>query len=446
MNYKSKISSFLDEKRDDMIELLCRLVSVPSIRSEAVLDAPYGKEVLNVLKIALNEAQKLGLDGNCFEGRADIIDCGPREQKLAILCHLDVVPVQADGWKYSPFEPTVEDNMIYGRGVSDNKGPAVAVLYALYAIKTLGIPLKYGVRLYLGGSEENGQDDLVAYLKENSLPEFVFTPDACFPVGNAERGRIKITADKKSECSKLILFDSGSGVNIIPDTAKAVLLNIDVEKIRGFTARYSDVSFDISENGDEVSIISHGKSTHAAHPQWGVNALTALLEIVAEFTGKELAELSKCFPHGVFNGSGLGLDGGLDISITQLRIDEGRMFFTADGRVNLNSSAEKLAEVIKAHLPCTVDMVVREPHYVSPDSEIVQKLNKVYEGYTDYKGGTYTLDAMTYAHSVPGSVIFGGVLPNDGCSDAHGINECYSLDTLVESAKIFAGAIIEFCN
>ena len=63
-------------------------------------------------------------------------------KQLDILAHLDVVPA-GEGWQVTEaFEPVVKDGNLYGRGTADDKGPAVAALYAMRAVKELGIPLK----------------------------------------------------------------------------------------------------------------------------------------------------------------------------------------------------------------------------------------------------------------------------------------------------------------
>ncbi len=419
MNCKERISAFIDDHKSEMAAFLQELARVPSVLSDADGDAPFGKAIGEALELAAAKAGALGLGGASWENKASIVNLNDKETRLAILAHLDVVPATPEGWNNPPFEPTIVGNMIYGRGVSDNKGPAVASLYALYAIKSLGIDLKYNVMLYLGGCEENGQRDLLDYTRTHKMPPYCFTPDGCFPVGNAERGRIVITCNADFASDKIVSLSAGKGINIIPDYAVAELTDGKVEVF--------------------------GRSTHAAHPKAGDNALTALLEKLSD-SDETLKALSRHFLHDVFNGAGLGLGGGLDISLTQLRIADGKIFFTVDGRVDLGVSAAALAKTIEENISFPVQIKVSEPHSVSVDADIVKRLNKVYEEYTHYAGGTYTLDAMTYAHHVDGAVIFGGVLPKDGCANAHGVNEVYNLDTLTASAKIFAGAIMELCE
>ena len=56
---------------------------------------------------------------------------------IGIIGHLDVVPA-GDGWtKCMPFEPTIENDKLYGRGAIDDKGPVAASYIALKILKRL---------------------------------------------------------------------------------------------------------------------------------------------------------------------------------------------------------------------------------------------------------------------------------------------------------------------
>lgn len=46
-----------------------------------------------------------------------------------------------DGWTVPPYALTRREGKLYGRGTIDDKGPAVAALFALGAIRALKIPL-----------------------------------------------------------------------------------------------------------------------------------------------------------------------------------------------------------------------------------------------------------------------------------------------------------------
>ena len=99
---------------------------------------PFGKQTAECLHAFLSLADSFGFLSRNYDDYAGEILFGEGEP-FAILAHLDVVPA-GDGWKYPPFEGVVNDDVsvggvggkkIWGRGTMDDKGPAVACLYAL---------------------------------------------------------------------------------------------------------------------------------------------------------------------------------------------------------------------------------------------------------------------------------------------------------------------------
>ena len=84
-----------------------------------------------------------------------------------ILAHLDVVS-EGTGWTKEPFRGTVENGVIYGRGAMDNKGPAVAVLYALACAREIEPNLSKNARVILGTAEETGSEDIRYYYERVS--------------------------------------------------------------------------------------------------------------------------------------------------------------------------------------------------------------------------------------------------------------------------------------
>ncbi len=76
--------------------------------------------------------------------------------------HYDVQPADpVDAWHSPPFEPTVREGAVYGRGAGDNKGQFLAHIYAVQALReTTGCPV--GVKLLIEGEEESGSPSLPA--------------------------------------------------------------------------------------------------------------------------------------------------------------------------------------------------------------------------------------------------------------------------------------------
>lgn len=123
-------------------------------------------------------------------GIADIPGRG--DKQLATICHVDVVPA-GPGWNTDPFAMERREGWLLGRGVIDDKGPAVLSLYAGAYLLKHGIVPRYTFRALLGCDEEVGMSDVHHYLENHADPDFLFTPDAEFPVCNAEKGQFGAT-------------------------------------------------------------------------------------------------------------------------------------------------------------------------------------------------------------------------------------------------------------
>lgn len=150
-----------------------------------------------MLNLALETGRRYGFETRNFDGYAGDISLPGGEKTLGILCHLDVVPA-GEGWTVEPFALTQRDGNLCGRGVIDNKGPALAALYAMRCVRDAGFALKDGVRLILGCDEETGMSDMAYYNAHTASPDYGFSPDAEYPVINIEKGGLDILLSKQT--------------------------------------------------------------------------------------------------------------------------------------------------------------------------------------------------------------------------------------------------------
>lgn len=145
-----RVTAYVAAHKEELIADICRMVRIRSDRGEAKPSMPYGEGPARALRELLELAGKMGFHTQNVDNYVGTVDFGTGERQLAILAHLDVVPA-GSGWKVTqPFEPLLRDGRLYGRGTADDKGPAVAALYAMKAVKDLGIPLAKNVRLIVG--------------------------------------------------------------------------------------------------------------------------------------------------------------------------------------------------------------------------------------------------------------------------------------------------------
>ena len=208
------------EHREEMVRDVMRLVRIPSVAEPAGSGAaPFGPACAEALAEGLALCREHGFSARNLAGRCGVaLWPGKRAESLGIFSHLDVVPA-GEGWASPPFEPRVENGYIIGRGSGDNKGPAVAALYALRCLKELGAGLEHSVQLYLGCSEETGMADLVYYTQHEPQPVFSLVPDVNFPVCCGEKGILTADLTCRVEGSNLLGFGGGVASNAVPDRA-----------------------------------------------------------------------------------------------------------------------------------------------------------------------------------------------------------------------------------
>ena len=86
----------------------------------------------------------------------------PKKKTVCVYGHLDVQPAaKEDGWDTDPFVMTEKDGKLYGRGSTDDKGPALSWLWIVEAHQALGVELPVNVKILYEGMEEFGSDDLI---------------------------------------------------------------------------------------------------------------------------------------------------------------------------------------------------------------------------------------------------------------------------------------------
>ena len=185
---EEKILAKVDELSQEMIDTIIRMVQIDSVEGEAEPDAPFGRGVKTALDAALDLAGDMGFSTVNVDNYMGYASYGEGEDYVCAVGHLDVVPT-GTGWKQPPFSGYLKDGVIYSRGVLDNKGPIFSCLYALYALKELGIVPDRQVRIIFGCDEETGFEDLKYYLSKEKPPVMGFTPDCKYQVVYAERGR-----------------------------------------------------------------------------------------------------------------------------------------------------------------------------------------------------------------------------------------------------------------
>lgn len=464
--YREKLDAYIDAHKEEMLEDLKTLVRINSQRSESKEGKPFGEGAAEVLEAAEKLMKKYGLQTKNYENYVVTGDFNEEEKQLDILAHLDVVPV-TEGWTVTkPFEPVVVDGRIYGRGTADDKGPAIAALYAMRAIKESGIELRKNVRVILGSDEECGSGDLEHYYAIETEAPMTFTPDADFPLINVEKGRLatKFTAKSEGETALpgIVEFHGGDKVNVVPAKAWAVVQGITMEDAKKAVEGLDEVEFVIEKEGEGIKIAAKGLAAHGASPELGKNAVSALLGMLKKLPLADSASktallgVEKLFPYGDHTGEALGIAmkdeiaGPLSINLGVLHFDGCTLYGELDSRTPACATEENVNEVIRRNMAeygliLDPEASLEPIHAVPRESLLVQELLASYERYTGIKGEPLAIGGQTYVHELKNGVAFGCMV--DGVDNhMHGDDEFMEVDVLMMSAKIFADAIVKLCG
>ena len=205
-----EVKEFVEKNIENMKADLKELVSYNSVFAK---DAePFGLENRKVLDKAIELMNNKGFKTTNMDYYCGYGEVGEGKDLIGVVAHLDIVPV-GEGWDTNPFEMIEKDGWLCGRGVSDDKGAAIASMYAIKYLLDEKYPFKKRVRLLLGCNEETGSMGIRHYVKNDEPLTYGFTPDGDFPGIYAEKGMIggKIVGHN----SKIIDINGGEASNVV---------------------------------------------------------------------------------------------------------------------------------------------------------------------------------------------------------------------------------------
>ncbi len=334
----NRVLSKIDEWRDEIIADLQALVKFESYQQQGTETEPYGKQVTLALNYMLERGVRFGLHTHNYDNRIGHVEIGGSGrvygstesdgELIALLAHLDVVP-EGNGWTQPPYEgKIITDNngamRMYGRGTEDDKGPAVASLYALRALAETGTPLNNKrVRLLLGCDEEVGMSDMAYYREVGEMPTIGFTPDGGYPAIFAEKGIVTSVvegagivdpdathntsdahdvhdvSDAHLPAITIMTIEGGDKDNKVPENChshillgssevvarmKAVFNGVVAELPKGAELSWVITSMDANNTNTgayqypyQATISARGFAAHAMAPEKGINAIAIMM-------------------------------------------------------------------------------------------------------------------------------------------------------------------------
>lgn len=465
-----KFDKIVDSMKDDIIKSTQELIRFKSLESTPEPGAPFGREIRACLDRTLEICSSLGMKTENFDGYAGHAEFGEGEEAIGILVHVDVVP-EGSGWTFDPYGGEVANGRIYGRGTSDDKGPAVAAIYGLKAVMESGEKFNRRVRIIVGCDEESGRWACMKhYFKNNEMPVCGFSPDADFPIINSEMGILLFKLEKEFEmaeaCSceglEVKSIKGGNKANMVPDYCEC-----ELEMKRDFTERITKTieylnqknnsKLELEFSGSKCTIKSYGISAHGSTPEKGLNAISQLISCLCKLplkVSEQTAYINFLDEHiGMeTDGTSFGVamsdevSGKLVFNLGTIDISEKKGSIGINIRYPVTKTSGEVYDIIREKIaPAGIDLVIgdgKDPLYVPADNFMIKILQKVYEDVTGEKAELISIGGGTYARAIKNAVAFGPLFPGRE-ETAHQKDEYLELEDLMKSTKIYAEAIYE---
>lgn len=406
--------------REEMITSLVSLLEIPSVTERGEGGYPYGSGPARAVDRALEIAKELGFRTVNKNYEYAYAEAGSGDPLIGILVHLDVVPA-GNGWTKEPFAGTVEDGRLYGRGAIDDKGPAVACLYAVKDLMDEGM-LNGRVRIIFGQTEESGvSDDIHLYLKEKGAPDAGFTPDGEFPVIRGEKGMLEIEVSMDAAESGVEEAAGGTAINMVPDAAWAVAGGV----------RYEGA----------------GRAAHGSCPQNGENAITDLCRKLPECPFRAMfLGLFADSHHGEHCGCAFEDKESDKITVNPglLTAEEGRVIVHLDVRFPLSYTEKDVLEGLTreaAKYGAETKLISYERAVsFAADSREMKALLRAYREETGDLREPLVVGGGTYARDMPNIVAYGPLTPEIENREHQG-DEYIPLEHLAKLRRIYAKAV-----
>jgi succinyl-diaminopimelate desuccinylase len=395
---KTAVFHELDTLRHEMEEALMALISVPAIAPQNGGDGEDQKAQWLVQFL-----QGIGFDKiERFDAEDQRVSSGKRpniiayfngesdEKRLWIITHLDVVPAGEEvAWTAAkPFKPVLAGDRVYGRGSEDNGQSLIASVFALKALRRLGVKPKFTVGLAFVADEEQGSGLGIEFLINKGVfkpNDLVVVPDA----GN-ENGSFIEVAEKSILWFKLRTVGKQSHGSLPNKGLNAHRVGMEVSlalyKMLHEKYFFRDYRFDVPEstfeptkkerNVDAVNVIPGEDVVYfdcRIHPSYQLDEvlgdINSLLSYYEEKSGAKigLEVLQKQ------SSPELGADDAEIVLLLKAAIKEARGIDASVGGIGGGSCAAFFRKIgIPAVVWSTIDEVAHQPNEYSKVLNMVE--------------------------------------------------------------------------
>lgn len=428
----ANVQAAIERDRDWVVGLTRDMVRIPSVNPKFEPNPEINREaaVQALLEPILKDQSFATEQWDALPGRPNLVGewAGSEDRSLILCGHIDVVPVgAAKDWSVDPFGGEIVDGRLYGRGAIDMKSGVAACIAAARAIRNAGITLDGRLAIHSVVDEESG-------------------------------GFGAMDAVKRGKLAKAVLVAEPTWGDVLPAEGGLEWVRVT---IRGRTAhagwRYNEI---------------YPQTHEAGRLEPGVNAIELASRFLTALRHYELdrarARSHPLVPLGVntinpgviHGGAGLGANG-LPNIMTNPAIIPDVAVIDLDMKFLPNESAAEIRRDFEAFVhhfaqtdawmranPPTIQWELGGLHFppmnTPVDHPLVTSLvaRKGAIGRRPaVKGFVAVCDAAHYAGAGADGVIFGA--SGDGF---HGVDEYVDVESLVETTKVIAATIIDWCG
>ncbi|HEX6099609.1 MAG TPA: M20/M25/M40 family metallo-hydrolase [Thermoanaerobaculia bacterium] len=166
---RKELTAWAARERDRFEDTLKQFVEIPSVSA----DPGHQKDIRRCADASAQLIRDFGGEAKIYETAGNPLvhgrfDVSPSAPTLTIYNHMDVQPASkaTEPWNTEPFTFTKEGDRYFGRGTTDDKGPALSAMWGIRAAREAGIPLNLRVLWEL--EEEIGSPSFEAGIKANA--------------------------------------------------------------------------------------------------------------------------------------------------------------------------------------------------------------------------------------------------------------------------------------
>ena len=461
-----------------LIASLAKMVSYNTVADPAVPFADNPQHT-GFKRYLAAEAQRLGFDFHDY-GHVLVIGMGSGSERVGVITHGDVQPVNPAKWARSPFEldRTSEPGKLLGRGTEDDKGPIATALYAMKAIQDNKVALKKRIELYVYMAEESDWEPLKQFLKTHTPPQVNITIDAEYPVVTAEKGygSIKLTLPPRTAMPAgkgpvLTRLTGGFFASQIPEDAVAVIEHAPASLEAAIRARAQQVGqkgmrYTYARDGDSLTVTALGVSAHSSKPEHGVNAISMLADALAvqPWQGTQAADMQSFLAELV--GTGIhgerfgqiayrdGFMGPMTVAPTVLKQNGNALELNINLRRPQGKTAELLQQQVTAafdgwkarrQVPAALQVQIGEP-WLQTAAPQIPTLLSVFAHYTGMVNPQpVAIGGGTNSRLFPNAVSFGPAMPHTVYT-GHSEHEFITEKQLLLNLQMYTAVLIELAQ